>query len=1458
MGKELRILILEDDAVDAQLIQQELRRSQLAHTSKVVAEERDFLASLEYFQPDIVLADYRLPGYDGMAALAAVRRKNPNLPFIFVSGVMGEELAVEALKCGATDYVVKDKLGRLAPAILRARREVQERIERQRNENIKEALYRISELSASITDMERFYPEVHQVIKTLIPVNNLYIALYHPSQNLLTFPYFQDEKDSPPRPRPLGQGLTDWVIRNGRGLLINLENRERLMAELELKAVGAPAVDWLGLPLASEGRVLGALVIQSYNPALRLGDAEQDIMAFVSQHIAVALERVRTREKLRESEMKHRLLLDSIRTPIISLGRDGRINYCNQAFADLWGSQAEALEGGSLESLPRDFLDSELAGILERSLKSDETFRLEQNLRGRSYSFWIYPTVWGILAIAEDISDRVLMEQHLQRAAAELEERVEQRTQELAEANRALSRSEEKYRFLYEESPTINIIIGINGLIQDVNRVALERFGYQKDEVVGKPVLKFVAYEQREEVMADLEKNFQGQSTPEMKVGVLARDGSVRTVLFSQKNVILYQEGQPQALLISGIDISERAQAEEMRLKYEFSVNASKDLMTLIRHDGVYEAANEAYCQAHRKKRQEIVGRTVEEVWGAEAARIIQEYLERCLRGEEVHYQKWLEFPALGRRFFDVAYYPYRDPRGRITHVAVVSRDLTDYKLAEDKIAEGQRAMATLLSNLPGMAYRGRDDDRRTMDFVSQGAADLTGYDPEMLVGEGAVSYMDLVYQQDREMLLAEIRNALSRQQPFQLIYRLRDAQGEEKWVWEQGRGVYGPEGTPMALEGFITDITDRKQAERALWEKEEQYRTMFENMPIGVYRTNPEGQILMANPALVKMLGYQSLDELKRVNLEQQNVYGPGYSRAYFKEKMEREGRVRALEYEWVRRDGSLIYIRENAIAVRDRAGRIVYYQGTVEDITEQRQARMLEAALYRISEVTGASRDLQEFYREVHGIIGQLMPARNFYIALADPATRTLSFPYFVDERDPRPQPRPMGDGITEHVIATGQPLLATKNTIQNMVAAGLIGYAGSQDSCWLGVPLKSEERTFGVLAVHSYQDHQLYTEKDRELLTFVSHQIAMAIKRKQAEEELGQLAAAIEQAAEGIAVFDLGGRICYCNPAFGEILGYSRQEAMALGQAQIMSQNFMALKAREINPLIDQGKPWQGLFTQTRRDGSEFMAEATVSPVLDLSGRASHVVMAIRDVTEQRRLRSIAEAVNTMENIGYVFSGIRHEIGNALTSLKMAIGILSKNLETYPRETIAKIIDMATKEVSRMEELLRSLKNFSMYESLKPERVALNQFLAKVRMLALEDFGRRGIAIETDFHPVEIEAWLDPRALQQVMLNLMANAADALQGRQEARIRLATRKEGGRLEIRVEDNGCGMSRDQLKNLFKPFYTSKPQGTGLGLVITKNIMIKMGGDIAIDSERGRGTTVVLQLPAAEPPEQG
>ena len=143
--------------------------------------------------------------------------------------------------------------------------------------------------------------------------------------------------------------------------------------------------------------------------------------------------------------------------------------------------------------------------------------------------------------------------------------------------------------------------------------------------------------------------------------------------------------------------------------------------------------------------------------------------------------------------------------------------DITSRKRAEEALVESQRRLATLLGNLPGMAYRCRQDNQRTMAFASEGCQGLTGYAPSDLVANKTCAYGDLIHPDDRPRLTETIAQALSSQHSFEMVYRIRTATGDEKWVWEKGVGVFTSESKLLALEGFITDFSDQKQSEQAL-----------------------------------------------------------------------------------------------------------------------------------------------------------------------------------------------------------------------------------------------------------------------------------------------------------------------------------------------------------------------------------------------------------------------------------------------------------------------------------------------------------------------------------------------------------------------------------------------------------------------------------------------------------------
>ncbi|PKL57521.1 MAG: hypothetical protein CVV34_07060, partial [Methanomicrobiales archaeon HGW-Methanomicrobiales-5] len=166
---------------------------------------------------------------------------------------------------------------------------------------------------------------------------------------------------------------------------------------------------------------------------------------------------------------------------------------------------------------------------------------------------------------------------------------------------------------------------------------------------------------------------------------------------------------------------------------------------------------------------------------------------------------------------FSLSAAPIYYDSGTVTGVLLIIEDITEKKAAVQALAENRRVLDTLIDNLPGMVYRCRNDPDWTMEFVSGGCLDLTGYAPEALVLNHTVSYGSLILPEDRQLVSDVVQQGIDHRQPFQMEYRITDKAGQVWWVWEQGRGVFNDEGVLVALEGYITNNSEHKRAEDAL-----------------------------------------------------------------------------------------------------------------------------------------------------------------------------------------------------------------------------------------------------------------------------------------------------------------------------------------------------------------------------------------------------------------------------------------------------------------------------------------------------------------------------------------------------------------------------------------------------------------------------------------------------------------
>ncbi len=398
---------------------------------------------------------------------------------------------------------------------------------------------------------------------------------------------------------------------------------------------------------------------------------------------------------------------------------------------------------------------------------------------------------------------------------------------------------------------------------------------------------------------------------------------------------------------------------------------------------------------------------------------------------------------------------------------------------------------------------------------------------------------------------------------------------------------------------------------------------------------------------------------------------------------------------------------------------------------------------------------------------------------------------------------------------------------------------------------IPVIVSNEFWGIIGIIQKSHAALFTPQQINSLRLVTNILAMAVSNQRDRLERDRLVTVVEQSSDCIIIINTSGTIVYANPACDKVTGYTPAEIIGESIKHIYQPSLQRKLWEQLRLPLQEGKSWSGQFTNYRKDNSPYEEEMSISPVHNQNGMVTNQVIIKRNITEAKRLESIAEAANLMDNIGFIFSSIRHELGNPINSIKVSLSVLDSNLESYDTADIKRFISRSLSDIGRVEYLLKTLKNFSMFERPAIAETDIQTLLDKLFQLTAQDLQKENITLHISHSPEPIIGLVDPRAFLQVLLNLVTNAVAALDGIQDKQITISMgQEEQGPITFGLADNGCGMDENTIRNLFRPFFTTKAEGTGLGLVIVKKMLAKMNCSIEAQSKKDEGTLIQIIIP--------
>lgn len=674
-------------------------------------------------------------------------------------------------------------------------------------------------------------------------------------------------------------------------------------------------------------------------------------------------------------------------------------------------------------------------------------------------------------------------------------------------------------------------------------------------------------------------------------------------------------------------------------------------------------------------------------------------------------------------------------------------------------------------------------------------------------------------------------------------------------------------------------EVAERRQAEVALRQSEERHRTLFENVPVGLFRAALDGTFLDANPAMLEILGFPDLETVRNINSA--DLYVVPETRDRWLALMLSDGVVEDFESLLRHFDGEQIWCLVNARSVNNGDGEIRYFEGSVQNIHQRKQAQQELTALYNALSILFESENLLELGQQIVQAVVREFGQIDCGLMLVDKSQNLAirvarAGKYIVDIEAPVIL---NGMGLVPEAVRTEQLIYAPDVHAHSNYLAN-----DPRTQSELVLPLVTSRGIVGVLDLQS-PEPQAFTERDQRILIAFGERAAAALETMQLYEEVNRRAAELEwrvaertaelqhtterveailnSSSDMVIVLRLDGTITNTNPALTIAFGYTADAVVGHPLTMLFEPQYADLILETLQKVITEGKESvRTEFLARRNDGTTFHADCAFSLIKETDEKIMGLVCSLRDISVRRNMEdelrvALAKEKELSDLKSRFVSMVSHEYRTPLSVILSSTDIMINYADQLSDERKTDHLLKIRGQIHRLVNLLEDVLTLGKTETvgLKFQPVSLN--LERYCQIFIEEVQQATGAEERIVFTVKEscgEVLADEKLLRQFIVNLLSNALKYSPADSKVYFDLSCDDE--QATFRIRDQGIGIPQEDQERLFQAFHRAKNvgtiSGTGLGLVIIQRAVEAHGGAINFESQEGVGSTFIVTIPVS------